>query len=369
MTSSRPLSAAAQAAYAEIVEVTRVRDLQRTVKDLSGSFSRKTVRGAVYWYYQFTDPALGRVRQVFVGPDNPSVRALVDKSRRDPGASIDASTKAAIALGCAPATISHFRIIRRLSEVGFFHAGGVLVGTHALLAMGNALGVTWGGTIASTQDIDFAHAGHDIELALPNNLTIKTRDAVESLEAGFLPVPGFQPWDKSATFVSKADKHLRVDFLTPMVGGKEAVFEHRELGVPLQPLRFMEFVLEDIQQACIINAAGAVLVNIPDPARFALHKLLVFVERRKHTPEKARKDLKQAVALIEVLTTFRRDDLLALWDDLLARGPGWRERAQRAVTALGAEAPELRLLSNLKERLPRKAPRKVSPPTSRRKRR
>jgi hypothetical protein len=62
--------------------------------------------------------------------------------------------------------------------------------------MGNALGVSWG-ELARTQDLDFAHAGSHVEMALPANLEISTRDAIESLESGFLPVPGFRPGEKT----------------------------------------------------------------------------------------------------------------------------------------------------------------------------
>ena len=115
------------------------------------------------------------------------------------------------------------------------------MGAHAFLAYGNALGVAWR-DLGRTQDIDFAHAGRNVSLALPSGLNVDTRDAIASLEAGFLPVPGFRPWNKTGSFVSKVDKQLRVDFLTPLVGGKGDVYEHVQLGVNLQPLRFLEFI-------------------------------------------------------------------------------------------------------------------------------
>ena len=78
---STPLSASAQAAYAELLEVTRHRELARSIGNLSGSFNRNTVQGVDYWYYQFTDSAGGSTRQVFVGPDDEQVRRLVERAR------------------------------------------------------------------------------------------------------------------------------------------------------------------------------------------------------------------------------------------------------------------------------------------------
>jgi hypothetical protein len=351
MPFSKPLPAAAQSAYAELLEVARHKEINRSVGNLSGSFNRKVVKGVPYWYYQFTDSAGGSTRQVFVGRDSEQLRSLVEKARAKDTSRLDALAKSAMALGCAAATPAHFRIVRRLNEIGFFNAGGVLVGAHAFLAYGNALGVAWG-DLGRTQDLDFAHAGRNVSLALPAKMTIDTRDAITSLEAGFLPVPGFRPWDKTASFVSKVDKQLRVDFLTPMVGGKSEVFEHAALGVNLQPLRFLEFILEDIHQAAIISPVGVVMANVPDPGRFALHKLLVFAERRSRNPEKARKDLRQAAALIEVLSEFRFEDLKALWKDLLDHGVGWRQRARKAIAALEELAPELTAIDAMRKTLP-----------------
>ena len=346
MEFGKPLGSAAQAAYAELLEVTRHVELSRSVENLSGSFNRKVVKGITYWYYQFTDAGGGRTNQIFVGRDSDKIRALVERSRTADDGRLDAMAKAAISLGCASATPAHFRIVRRLNETGFFRAGGVLVGTHAFLAMGNALGMSWG-DIARTQYLDFAHAGKQIELAVPSDLRIQTGSALESLEAGFLPVPGFRPWDKTASFVSKVDRQLRVDFLTPMTGGKGEPFRHEPLGVHLQPLRFLEFLLEGIDQSVVISALGTVLVNIPDPARYALHKMLVYAERRARNPQKALKDLRQSAALIETLAPYRSDDLMKLWKSLIARGPGWRQRARKAIPPLREMMPHLDIVASM----------------------
>ncbi len=350
MSLAVPLPAAAQTAYAEILEVARHQEISRSVRDLAGSFNRKVVKGTEYWYYQFRDSEGGATRQLFVGRDSEQLRALIAKARQRDTREVSALAKSAIALGCAAAIPSHFRILRRLNEIGLFHAGGVLVGAHAFLAYGNALGVSWRER-DRTNDLDFAHAGRNLSLALPAALTIDTGDALSRLEAGFLPVPAFRPAEKTATFISRTDRQLRLDFLTPMIGGKADVQEHADLNIRLQPIRFLEYVLEDIHQAAIISPMGAVMANVPDPARFALHKLLVFAERRAHSPEKAGKDLRHAAALIEVLSDTREDDLTRLWKNLLSRGPGWRQRARKAVGALEKLSPDLSFLGPMRKAL------------------
>ncbi|MCZ7654593.1 MAG: nucleotidyltransferase domain-containing protein [Rhodocyclaceae bacterium] len=52
------------------------------------------------------------------------------------------------------------------------------------------LGVRWQDG-AATLDVDFAHAGRNISIALPAGLKIDVHDALESLEMGLLPIVQF----------------------------------------------------------------------------------------------------------------------------------------------------------------------------------
>ncbi len=333
------LSSTAQAAYAQVVEVVLGAEYARSVADLSGSFTSKQVKGHKYWYYQYTEPA-GKLRQVFVGPDNEAVRGLVarkiDQAATRPLVPL---ARSAIALGCAEVLPKHFRVLKRLSEYGFFNAGGVLVGTHAFMALGNMLGVRWGDA-TQTQDIDFAHAGKSIALALAPTLEVQTHEAIVSLDMGFLPIIGLAG-KGGASYLNPREPDFRLDFLTTLHRGGEKSYEHPQLHVTLQPLKFMEFSLEQVQQAAILTKAGALLVNVPHPARFALHKLLVAGERAGTFQAKANKDLRQAGALLEVLREMRAWEVEAVWQDLLGRGPGWVTRAGRGVAMLDKRFPAL----------------------------
>src|SRR5258706_15074402 len=126
------LSLAAQTAYAELLQNARTQELTRTVATLNGSFSAKSVKGRTYWYFAYRDVD-GRVRQLYVGPDDERVRRLMERFRNEQIRPLAPMAQSAIALGCTPAVPRHFRIVRRLSEYGFFHGGGVLIGTHAFL--------------------------------------------------------------------------------------------------------------------------------------------------------------------------------------------------------------------------------------------
>jgi hypothetical protein len=96
-----------------------------------------------------------------------------------------------------------------------------------------------------------------------------------------------------------------------------------------------------VQQAAVLHSAGAVLVNVPHPARYALHKLIVAGERPASRIAKSNKDVQQAAALLSVLGEQARWQVDEAWSDLVARGPGWRSRVQRGRDALARVAPEL----------------------------
>jgi hypothetical protein len=333
------LPAAAQTAYAQLFEAALTADHIRSVADLSGSFAAKTVKGRTYWYYQCTQPS-GALTQNYVGPDSPAVRRLIE-SAKNPGAlaALEPLVQVAHVLGCARIVPKHERVLRRLAEYGFFRAGGVLIGTHAFLAYGNMLGVAWNRP-GLTHDIDFAHAGRAISLALPSTLEVKTAAAIDSLAMGFLPITQLAG-RSGATFLNPKEPEFRLDFLTTRHRGGVEPFFHPQLNVMLQPLPFMEFSLEHVEQAVVFSRDKAVLVNVPDPARFALHKLIVYGERKGSYRAKAGKDLSQAASLLAYLWEHQRHTVTVALDDLYGRGQGWTSRFAVGAKAVLQGHPEL----------------------------
>jgi hypothetical protein len=338
----RELSPTAQTAYAQLLDATRAAELARGIASLPGSFTSKTIKEKRYWYFQFRDPIAG-VRQVYVGPDSKEVQALVKLAPagrgRDPGP-LAPLAKSAIALGCAAIIPRHFRVLKQLADSGFFRAGGVLAGTHAFLAFGNMLGVRWSDG-SSTQDVDFVHAGKNIALALAEDFNIKAHDAIESLKMGFVPVMG-DNGRPGAGYANPSTPDFRLDFLTTLHRGGEKPYEHTSLGLTLQPLKFMELALEDATQGVVFNNRGSVLVNLPDPARYAIHKLLVHGERSGSYTTKSRKDLLQAAALISYFEDAGQfDEIRSVVLSVSKRGPGWRKRLIEGLEALQARMPDL----------------------------
>lgn len=329
------LSAAAQTAYAGLDDAARQADLTRSVADLPGGFAKKTVSGRAYWYYQVKTPD-GQLQQSYVGPDDLATQALIAR-HGDPVARLARqhlvrTTRAAIELGCAEIPPKHARVIERLADSGLFSAGGILVGTHAFLAYQNTMGVRWSAG-AATLDLDFAHAGRNISLALPENLKVDTTAAIDSLQMGFMP-------NQKRTSFKKADEpDFDLDFLTSRGREGDKPVTLPRLNLTMQPLRFMELSLEDPLRSSLMARRGPMVVNLPRPERYALHKLLVYGERPQAQRTKARKDIAQAAALMDYLLVHDTADMAARWQDVNARGPGWRKRLQEGFQVMNALYP------------------------------
>ena len=336
----RELPAAAQTAYAELIELVQVAETMRSPASLIGTVGWKTIKGRRYAYWQFKEID-GNKREYYLGPEGPAIDAI-ERARSKPAPAFDAlarQARAAVAQGNAALPAKHFRIVKRFADYQFFRAGGLLVGTQAFLAMGNQLGVAWGGG-TRTLDLDFAHGGigGNVAVALPANLRADVDDALKSLEMGFLPALGGSRGFASQ-YVSEREPDLRIDFLTAARRtGKSVVVP--DLGVALTPLKFLDYLLERPGQAVLLDMADACLVNLPDPARYGLHKLLVAAERGpRHA--KYTKDISQALSLIEWHLQRAPIPLLDAWDDLAGRGAGWVKRARQSLRAAPAEQREL----------------------------
>ena len=340
----KDFSLAAQTGFAGLDGAARQADLERSIADVPGGFSKKKVAGRDYWYYQIKMPD-GVLQQSYVGPNDDKTNALIqahsDPSKRGAKKYLDRLTKAAIAMGCAEIPLKHARVIERLADSGLFSAGGILVGTHAFLAYQNIFGVEWSSGVA-TLDLDFAHAGRNISLALPENLVINTKSAIDSLQMGFVP-------NNSKTSFKKADEpDFDLDFLTSRGRAGDTPVYIERLGLTMQPLRFMELSLEDPMRTTLIGKNSPIVVNIPRPQRYALHKLLVYGERPQDQRTKANKDIIQAAALFDYLLENDVVGIGSMWIDVNERGPGWQRRLEQGFAAMVKFHPECDFPARLK---------------------
>jgi hypothetical protein len=199
--------------FAQLQTAAMATELSRDVSHLQGSFAAKMVKGSRQWYFAYRENA-SSVRQIYVGPDTAAVKELIAKAgQQAPLDKLKPLAKSAQALGCAPIQRKHLSVILRLNEFGFFRAGGVLIGTHAFLAYANQLGVRWH-SADQTSDIDFAHAGRNVSIALPADITAQPHSALTTMEGGFLPLVQYRG-QAGASCKHRDEPEFQIDFLTP----------------------------------------------------------------------------------------------------------------------------------------------------------
>lgn len=318
----------AQAAYIDLLSLL----LDEVVSDLRGKPTPRDINGKTYWYdrYRIGDD----IQEKYLGGDTDELKARLERyealkdqraNRRKERARLVRLLRSERFLGLDGATGS---LIAALAKTGTFRLGGVLVGTTAFRLYEGELGLRL--------TLDQTAMTNDIDIASFEKLSLALGDTVEpSLEEilgdfNFTPVPSLEGnrtwrWRQSSS-------ETLVEFLTPSFSEKENLRDLPALGVSAQSLHHLNFLIAEPLHAAAVYRDG-VLVRIPRPERFAIHKLIVS-NRRKEGPEslKARKDLLQAELLIEALSEDRPEDLAEAYTDALSRGPRWREHIERSLT-------------------------------------
>lgn len=283
--------------YAQLMDLL----VHATVPKRGISLFTRSVDGSEYWYLQYV---IGDTKRSFsIGPDTEAIRSRVarleslwadEDTKTIRKSLVSMLVKNDINLMSA----THARVIEAVAQAGVFLGGGVLVGSHAFGLIGNMLGVTWGPSLMQTSDIDI---GTDFRVVVPNEIVWE--DVLTDVDA-FLPVPSLNRKHASTTFKIRG-QDLSVSLLTPMFG--------KERGDPVlisglqaaaTPLRFLDYLLEETEDAALLVREGA-LVRVPNPARFALHKLVVSQRRPLAFAAKSKKDVRQAEMILGVLLDFR----------------------------------------------------------------
>ncbi len=335
----RRLSPETQTLYAELLEQLADIEARRSIGNLKGCFTTKEVKGESYYYFQYSD-LNGVSRQAYIGRKSPALDKMAGKFKEEKNLlkpdiehvrKLCAQIKAG---GATTADSSTARVIKSLADSGIFRLNSVLVGTHAFTVIGNMLGVHWE-THVKTHDIDIAASKH-IDIAVPD-IKPDVPDTLEKLKLGFLPVPALNPKNPSTSFKVRGST-LRVDILTPAAGESERPVFVASLNTSAQPLRFLSYLLEGFEKGAVVNGEG-ILVNIPNPARYAFHKLIISHERSVTMHAKSEKDIAQAAGIFAVLTEDRPGDMLFAFEDVRKRGKSWLSGLKKGLCLLKSKFP------------------------------
>lgn len=131
-----------------------------------------------------------------------------------------------------------------------------------------------------------------------------------------------------------------VEFLTPSSRPEEDIRELPALGIAAQSLHFLNDLIAEPIKAAALYRSG-VLIQIPRPEAYAIHKLIVADRRQGPDRLKARKDIAQAALLIEALAEDRPHELREAYEDALERGPQWRAHIAATLKRMPETAAKL----------------------------
>jgi hypothetical protein len=334
--------------YHSQVGVAAYHDLRRLLLDeqtaeVRGTPTRVTVKGRVFWYDKYR---IGNeMAQRYIGPDSAALcerlgRIEALKAEREARRSERTRLVRILrAEGYASTDVRTGSLLAAFARAGVFRLGGTLVGTVAFRHYEGELGVALGfDQLAQTGDLDIG-SFERLSFAIGDAVETPLADVFSDLR--FNPVPALDPgrtwrWEQGGG-------ETLVEFLMP-AEREEGIRDLPALGVSALALRHLDFLLADPIPAVSLYRSG-VLVQVPRPERFAIHKLIV-AERRQGGPDalKARKDRAQADFLIVVLAEARPDELREAFDEAVARGPGWRSRIEASLERLPDAARRLEAL-------------------------
>ena len=332
-----------QTAYSDLI--TRLQE-DALVK-LGGTPVLRDRDGRKYWYtvQRLADHTVEK----YLGPDSEALRQRIEVAQqlKKELAELEEQTKRLARMcregGLPSVDAQTGKVLLALSKAGIFRLRGVLVGTHAFRCYPGLLGVEIPEAHAVTEDIDVA-AFHSISVALDDHLDPALEEALREI-GPFTARPNLH---REPTSWRDRSSGVVVELLTPNEGpDRDEPLELAALGAYAQPLRFLDYLIHQPVQAAVLYRSG-VLVNVPQPARYAVHKLIVAVRRVPAATSKAKKDIEQAAALIRVLAEDRPDEIEAAFSEARSRGRNWESTLDKGVGRLPADA-RTKLLNVMRE--------------------
>ncbi|KSB88595.1 hypothetical protein AS593_22275 [Caulobacter vibrioides] len=327
-----PLSASTS--YAELME--RLRLARFSEFPPGASFVSKTVKNRLYWYVQMPTGGAQSRKQVYIGPDSDALRERMAR-HGEHRADVEDRRRlvaAIIASGAPRPDRTSGEIIGAFAQAGVFRLRALLIGTVAFQTYAAHLSVRLTTASLATLDLDLAQdfgIASNVDDALEKSIL----EILKDCDPRFTPVS--YAFDAARTTSYALGERYRVDVLTTNRGApRDAPSFLPTLRSDAVPLPYMDFLLRDPIETAVLHGGGA-LVNVPAPARYAVHKLIVSRDR-KVNPEKGLKDRMQAQALIRALS---KDDPYALreaYAEARGRGETWRQLLDEAIGLLPEDA-------------------------------
>lgn len=250
--------------------------------------------GTKFWVHRYSD-ALGRRQETYLGTsDDPALTSRLEDWRKrieEANATI-ARVRVLARAGFATVDRKTYSTVASLHNHDLFRAGAFLVGSHAFGALVNGLGIK--AVPYATEDVDIARPER---LALPELSPFI--DLLRETGIQFFEVPALNRREHPTSFKEGGASRLKVDLLVPSGGDDYPTIAVPELKAYAKGLPFLRYLLGASQQVPLLSPHGVVLVRVPVPERYAIHKLVVSQLRSRGS--KPAKDLSQAAVLIDAV--------------------------------------------------------------------
>ncbi|MGE0024126.1 MAG: GSU2403 family nucleotidyltransferase fold protein [Hyphomicrobium sp.] len=302
--------------YADLLQGIGLADVEH------GSVSIRKIKGKAYFYVTIKDGAtrhqrsLGPVTDRAAQAQADAIRSAAEraKARRT---TVSALKKAHIP---GPSLVLG-RVLEAVANADLFKQGLVLIGTAAYQTYPCVVGAHLPSGALMTNDADLLVSSF-VSKGEPQDLEAILQRADPTFKA-------HMSTDDRLPKVFKAANGFQVDILTKYGRGRKSPVLVEGLQCSAEALSFMEYLADDAIEAVVLYGAG-VLVNVPPPTRYAVHKLLIAQERKAFSV-KRNKDLKQAKELVDI---FLESDTAAFEDaleDARARGPKWKRNIDASL--------------------------------------
>ncbi len=256
---------------------------------------RSNESGTKFWVHRYSD-ALNRRHETYIGKSGDAdveARVAALRDRIEVANATIARVRLLARAGFATVDRKAFYTIASLHNHGLFRAGALLIGSHAYGALLNALGVK--AVPYATEDVDIARREALAIPGIPGFLEMLRATGIE-----FFEIPPLKRGAQSTSFAEPGGGRLRVDLLVPSTNDDYPTIPVPELKAHAKGLPYLAYLLGASQEVPVLSTHGSVMVRVPVPERYALHKLIVSQLRSK-TSSKPEKDLRQAATLIDAL--------------------------------------------------------------------
>ena len=293
MSSGHPLYRTQELAfrtqYAELKE--RVRAAGKLLVGTPGTLAKRSGTGYDYWYrVYYPVPKTQAEELVGSADDEQTYRTMLERIEFSIWVSKQVGNLRQLQFQVADKKVAS--VLVELYNREIFNAGLVVVGTLAYMSWLNEHGAI--SVAVRTQDIDLARRRR-----LKLGALVSFLSSVQATRLPFTSIPGLPSHDPSTSVKLPGREGLRVDVLAPgsTIG---ATIQVPELDWHAQTVPYYDYLLEDSRQAAILAGGHCIPVALPNIDRMIWHKLYSSTQRINE-PEKAEKDLIQAVTLAAII--------------------------------------------------------------------